>query len=116
MPAGINWSEGLWTLLNNHPALIHFIHRWWAFVTVGFLIMLARRVRGQSRAASIAIHSAFGIQMVIGIATVMTGVNIYFAVLHQAVGALVVIATTWGVHLSGRGSSVPDKVAGIQGN
>ena len=23
MPAGINWSEGLWTLLNNHPALIH---------------------------------------------------------------------------------------------
>ncbi len=116
MPAGINWSEGLWTLLNNHPVLIHFIHRWWAFVTVGFLIMLARRVRGQSRAASIAIHSAFGIQMVIGIATVMTGVNIYFAVLHQAVGALVVIATTWGVHLSGRGSSVPDKVAGIQGN
>ena len=116
MPAGINWSEGLWTLLNNHPALIHFIHRWWAFVTVGFLIMLARRVRGQSRAASIAIHSAFGIQMVIGIATVMTGVNIYFAVLHQAVGALVVIATTWGVHLSGRGSSVPDKLAGIQGN
>ena len=116
MPAGINWSEGLWTLLNNHPVLIHFIHRWWAFVTVGFLIMLARRVRGQSRAASIAIHSAFGIQMVIGIATVMTGVNIYLAVLHQAVGALVVIATTWGVHLSGRGSSVPDKVAGIQGN
>ena len=116
MPAGINWSEGLWTLLNNHPVLIHFIHRWWAFVTVGFLIVLARRVRGQSRAASIAIHSAFGIQMVIGIATVMTGVNIYLAVLHQAVGALVVIATTWGVHLSGRGSSVPDKMAGIQGN
>jgi heme a synthase len=107
MPAGINWSEGLWTLLNNHPVLIHFIHRWWAFVTVGFLIVLARRVRGQSRSASIAIHSAFGIQMVIGIATVMTGVNIYLAVLHQAVGALVVIATTWGVHLSGRGSSVP---------
>jgi len=116
MPAGINWSEGLWTLLNNHPVLIHFIHRWWAFVTVGFLIVLARRVRGQSRAASIAIHSAFGIQMVIGIATVMTGVNIYLAVLHQAVGALVVIATTWGVHLSGRGSSVLDKMAGIQGN
>lgn len=116
MPAGINWSEGLWTLLNNHPVLIHFIHRWWAFVTVGFLIVLARRVRGQSRAASIAIHNAFGIQMVIGIATVMTGVNIYLAVLHQAVGALVVIATTWGVHLSGRGSSVPDKMASIQGN
>jgi len=106
IPAGINWSEGLWTLLNNHPVLIHFIHRWWAWVTVGFLIVLAKRVRGQSRPASIAIHSSFGIQIVIGIATVMTGVNIYLAVLHQAVGALVVIATTWGVHLLGRSSSV----------
>jgi cytochrome c oxidase assembly protein subunit 15 len=106
IPGGINWSEGLWTLLNNHPVLIHFIHRWWAWVTVGFLIVLARRVRKQSRPASIAIHSAFGIQIVIGIATVMTGVNIYLAVLHQAVGALVVIATTWGVHLLGRRTSV----------
>lgn len=106
IPAGINWSDGIWSLLNNHPVVIHFIHRWWAWVTVGFLIVLARRVRRQSRAASIAIHSSFGIQIVIGIATVMTGVNIYLAVLHQAVGALVVIATTWGVHLLGRRTSV----------
>ncbi len=106
IPGGINWSEGLWTLLNHHPVLIHFIHRWWAWVTVGFLIVLARRIRKQSRPASIAIHSAFGIQIVIGIATVMTSVNIHLAVLHQAVGALVVIATTWGVHLLGRRTSV----------
>jgi cytochrome c oxidase assembly protein subunit 15 len=46
----------------------------------------------------------------------MTGVNIHLAVLHQAVGALVVIATTWGVHLLGRCSSSASKLAGIQGN
>jgi cytochrome c oxidase assembly protein subunit 15 len=102
IPTGIDWSDGVWSMLNNHPIVIHFIHRWWAWVTVGVLIVLARRIRGQCRAASIAIHSTFGIQILLGIATVMTGINIYFAVLHQAVGALVVIATTWGVHLLGR--------------
>ena len=40
------------------------------------------------RPASIAIHSAFGVQILLGIATVMTGVNIVLAVSHQAVGAL----------------------------
>jgi cytochrome c oxidase assembly protein subunit 15 len=106
MPAGISWSGGVWTMLNNDPYVIHFIHRWWAWVTVGFLIVLARRVRGQSRKASIAIHSAYGVQVLLGIATVMTGVSIHFAVLHQAVGALVVISTVWGMHLLGRNPAV----------
>jgi cytochrome c oxidase assembly protein subunit 15 len=85
--------------------MIHFIHRWWAWVTVAFLIVLARRIRKQSKTVSIAIHSAFGVQILLGIATVMTSVNIHFAVLHQAVGALVVISTAWGVHLLGRETS-----------
>jgi cytochrome c oxidase assembly protein subunit 15 len=88
--------------LNNDPYLIHFVHRWWAWVTVGFLIILARRTRATDRRASVAIHSAFGLQILLGIATVMTGMNIYLAVLHQAVGALVVAATVWGVHILGQ--------------
>jgi cytochrome c oxidase assembly protein subunit 15 len=106
MPAGISWSGGVWTMLNNDPYVIHFIHRWWAWVTVGFLIVLARRVRGQSRKTSVAIHSAYGVQVLLGIATVMTGISIHFAVLHQAVGALVVISTVWGMHLLGRNPAV----------
>ena len=112
MPIEIDWADGVWTMLNNDPYVIHFIHRWWAWVTVGFLVALAWRVRAQSRKASIAIHSAYGVQILLGIATVMTGVNIHFAVLHQAVGALVVISTTWGVHLLGRHPSVADNVPG----
>jgi cytochrome c oxidase assembly protein subunit 15 len=102
IPSVINWTDDLWSKLNNDHYMIHFIHRWWAWVTVGFLIVLARRIRKQSRKASIAIHSAFGVQILLGIATVMTSVNIHFAVLHQAVGALVVISTAWGVHILGR--------------
>jgi cytochrome c oxidase assembly protein subunit 15 len=101
-PAGMDWTTDLWAKLNNDPRVIHFIHRWWAWVAVIFLILLARRIRKVSRKASIAIHSAFGIQIVLGIATVVSGVNIYYAVAHQAVGALVVISTAWGVHLLGR--------------
>ena len=102
IPSVLVWTDDLWSKLNNDHYMIHFIHRWWAWVAVAFLIVLARRIRTQSKKASIAIHSAFGVQILLGIATVMTSVNIHFAVLHQAVGALVVISTTWGVHLLGR--------------
>jgi heme a synthase len=66
-------------------------------------VMLARQVkRLGDRRASIAIHSAFGIQILLGIATVVTGMSFWLAVLHQAVGALVVAATSWGLHIIGR--------------
>jgi len=112
IPSTIDWSANLWALLNNDPIVIHFIHRSWAWVTVIFLIVLAWRIHAQSKKASIAIHSAYSAQMLLGIATVLTGVNIYFAVLHQAVGALVVISTTWGVHQLGRYASDAGKTNG----
>ena len=102
IPGGIDWTAGVWAALNNDPYLIHFIHRWWAWVAVGFLVILARKVRPIDRRSSIAIHIAFGSQILLGIATVMTGIDISLAVLHQAVGALVVASTVWGVHLLGR--------------
>jgi len=88
--------------LINDPAIVHFVHRWWAWVALAALIVLARAVRGIDRRASIAIHSAVGIQILLGIATVMTHVNITLAALHQLTGALLVVATTWGAHGVGR--------------
>lgn len=87
----------------NDPAIVHFIHRWWAFALVLALVILARRLKKMAaRPVSIAIHSAFGTQILVGIATVMTDVSLPIAVLHQAVGAIVVAATVWGVHVLGR--------------
>jgi cytochrome c oxidase assembly protein subunit 15 len=119
--AGLNagWASDTWPLMNGRffpenarltglssfsddPHLVHFLHRWWAWAAVGALILLARSARNAgSRRASVAIHCAFGIQMLLGIAVVMTGMNIILAVLHQAVGALVVAATAWGAHVAG---------------
>jgi heme a synthase len=103
VPAGIDMAKGFLYALVNDPFLTHFVHRWWAWVAVIALIMLARRTRKAGvRPASVAIHSAFGVQILLGIATVLTGVNIVLAVLHQAVGALVVASTVWGAHVIGR--------------
>jgi cytochrome c oxidase assembly protein subunit 15 len=106
IPPVIDWSGNLWLQLNYDHYVIHFVHRSWAWVTVAFLFALAFKVNKISKPASIAIHSAYSAQMLLGIATVMTNVNINFAVLHQAVGALVVISVAWGLHVFGRNVAV----------
>ena len=105
VPAGIESGAGWLHAVLNDPYLIHFIHRWWAWILVAALVIMARRVKALgARRISVAIHSAFGIQILLGIATVMTGVNITLAVLHQAVGALVVATVAWGAHRIGQQS------------
>jgi len=102
VPDGIDASRGALFALTHDPYLLHFLHRWWAWVAVAGLIVLARRVKPLNRRASIAIHSAFGIQILLGIATVMSGMTLWLAAAHQAVGALLVASVAWGVHVVGR--------------
>ena len=102
-PEGVDTTQGVFFALVNDPYLTHFVHRWWAWVAVAALLLLARRVKKAGvRRASVAIHSTYGIQIILGIATVMTGVNIVLAVSHQAVGASVVASAVWGAHVLGR--------------
>ena len=71
-------------------------------MVVAALVVFARKVKPVDRRASIAIHSALGTQILLGIATVMSGMNIVLAACHQAVGALVVASVAWGAHSVGR--------------
>jgi cytochrome c oxidase assembly protein subunit 15 len=104
----VDWSHGVGWAFANEPYLLHWLHRWWAWIAVAALVVLARKVRGAgARPASIAIHSAFGTQVLLGIATVLTGVALWLAVLHQLVGALLVAATAWGAHELGRQRKLP---------
>ena len=100
--AAVDWARGAWFAFTHDPFLIHWIHRWFAFVALGVLIFMATRVKKRDRRASIAIHVTVGIQMLLGIATVMSGMNIVLAVLHQANGALLVASVAWGAHVLGR--------------
>jgi cytochrome c oxidase assembly protein subunit 15 len=97
----IDWSAGLVWTLTHDPFLLHWLHRWWAWVAVAALVFLARRIRASDRRASIAVHSAFGTMVLLGIATVMSGVSLWLAAAHQLVGALTVAATAWAAHADG---------------
>ncbi|MBA3054410.1 MAG: heme A synthase [Sphingomonadales bacterium] len=102
-PAGIDWSQGALHAAVSDPFLTHFVHRWWAWAVVAALIVMGRKLRkAGARPVSIAVHAAFGTQVLLGIATVMSGIALWLAVLHQLVGALLLAACTWGAHALGR--------------
>ncbi|MFM9977805.1 MAG: COX15/CtaA family protein [Sphingomonadaceae bacterium] len=103
LPAGIDWSQELLHAFSSDPYLTHFVHRWWALVALIAIVILAGAVkRAGDRGGAIALHATLGVQIALGIATVMTGVNIVLAVAHQAVGALLVASVAWGSHSLGR--------------
>jgi heme a synthase len=103
-PEGVDWSRGAGFALTHDPFLLHFTHRWWAWVVVAVLVLFARRLRRVEggRRAGIAIHSAFGTQILLGILTVLSGIALWLAVLHQMTGALLLATTVWGAHVLGR--------------
>ncbi|VWX53636.1 COX15/CtaA family protein [Novosphingobium sp. 9U] len=116
--AGAGWGDwGAWPLMQgsvfpegveanlvpfSDPYFVHWFHRWWAWAVVAVLIGLARRIKAKHRRVSVAIHAAFGTQILLGIFTVWSGVTLWIAVAHQLVGALVLCATVWGAHALGR--------------
>jgi cytochrome c oxidase assembly protein subunit 15 len=102
-PEGVTWLGSAWATVSSDPFLVHFVHRWWAWVAAAMLILLARRAkRAGERRAAIAINAALGTQILLGISTVISGIALPLAILHQACGALLVAATAWGAQAAGR--------------
>ena len=98
-----DWSNGAFWAVTHDPFMLHFLHRWWAWIALAALIVLARQAKAAgARRPSIAVHSIVGLQILLGIATVLTGVALWIAVAHQLVGALLVAATAWAAHAVGR--------------
>jgi cytochrome c oxidase assembly protein subunit 15 len=101
-PDGVDWAAGVGAFATD-PYLVHFTHRWWAFATLFALIMLERRAKALGgKSAARAVAAVGGTQILLGIATVMTGISLPLAILHQANGALLVAATVWCAHVVGR--------------
>lgn len=102
VPEGIDWSRGAWFAFSNDPFLIHFLHRWWSWVAAAALLLLARTlVRRGARVEAGLLLSVVAVQMMLGIATVVTGVSMWIAVLHQVVGAVLVAAAAASLHRLG---------------
>jgi heme a synthase len=103
-PAG-GWDRTTSTLHNlvYNPIVVQFVHRWWAWVALVAVVMVARGAfRAGHRAPAIAIVVAVVAQILLGIATLLSGVEIDLAVAHQAMATLLLGALIWGGHGIGR--------------
>ena len=108
-PAG-GWDQHATTLHNlvYNPIVVQFLHRWWAWVAcVAVLAVAHGAVKAGHRAPAIAIAVTVTAQILLGIATLMSGVAIPIAVAHQATGTLLLGALVWGGHAIGRRAPAP---------
>lgn len=103
VPEGIDWRGGAWMAITNDPFLLHFLHRWWSWAAALALLWLARSLarRGAKREAGLLLI-VVAAQMMLGIATVLSGVSLWIAVLHQVVGAILVATAAAALHRLGR--------------
>jgi cytochrome c oxidase assembly protein subunit 15 len=92
-PAGAPWLAPMLRNFVDNPITVQFVHRWLAFVVLGFAILAARRVkRVGGRRESAILHAVVGTQILLGIATLLSGVHLHVAVAHQAVAVLLLAA------------------------
>ncbi len=103
VPEGIRWWGSLWRTITSDPFLVHFVHRWWAWVAAVSLVLLAARLhRLGARRLAFALCALILVQIMLGIATVLSGVSLPLAVLHQTGGALLLGGAVMSAHRIGR--------------
>lgn len=103
-PADAPIITPLWRNIVDNPIVVQFTHRWLAWIVGAALFLLAARAhRWGAPKQGAALMALVALQIGIGIATLLTGVELWIAVAHQAVGALLVAATVacchWMDHL-----------------
>ncbi len=102
---GGGWQASRSTIGNlvYNPIAVQFVHRWWAWVAaVAVLSVAAAARRTGAGLAATAIAATLAAQILLGIATLITGVALPVAVMHQAMATLLLGALVWGSHSIGR--------------
>lgn len=102
-PANTPMLDPAWLNLFDNPIVVQFIHRWVAFAAAAALGVLAMRAAKRGgRPAARAVAALLLVQILLGIATLLSGVRIDIAVAHQAVAALLLAASVASAHALGR--------------
>lgn len=97
-PADVPMLSPAWSNAFDNPVVVQFIHRWLAFVAAGGMFWLALRA---GRPGGTALVLLVVLQVTLGIATLLSGVQIGIAVAHQANAALLLIAAVAAAHAIG---------------
>ena len=102
-PAATPLTNPAWRNAVDNPVVVQFIHRWFAFIAAAGLAWLAlKAMRSGAPRIGWAVIVVVGCQILLGIATLLSGVEIVVAVAHQANAALTLIAATAAAHAVGR--------------
>jgi cytochrome c oxidase assembly protein subunit 15 len=98
-PAGA-WSPSLGiSNLYDNPIVVQFAHRWWAWVAAIAALLVARAaMKAGNKTPVQAVAGLLVLQIALGIATLMTGVDIVIAVAHQGVAVLLLASLLWAAH------------------
>lgn len=89
IPPGMFDREPGWINLFENGTTVQFVHRWMAkLVVLGVLVLAAFRWRGETAAAA----AMALLQLSLGVATILSGVNIAVATAHQAGAVLLLTA------------------------
>ncbi len=102
-PADTPMMEPFLRNFADNPIVVQFIHRWLAFVAGGTAIWLGARAwaRVSWRDGGMLIGAVF-VQILLGILTILSGVQIDIAVAHQGMAALLLAALLNASHRLGR--------------
>ena len=100
-PAGVPMLAPAWTNAFANPIVVQFVHRWLAFGAGAGLVALAVGATRTGSRAGFVVVALVTLQIMLGIATLMTGVLVPVAIAHQANAALLVVAAVFAAHAIG---------------
>jgi cytochrome c oxidase assembly protein subunit 15 len=87
----------------DNPIVVQFVHRWLAFAAAAAVLLLASRAwRRGERVPAALLAGAVTAQILLGISTLLTGVDIVVAASHQAMAVLLLTATLVTAHRLGK--------------
>ncbi|HEY0148893.1 MAG TPA: COX15/CtaA family protein [Allosphingosinicella sp.] len=101
-PSGAPMLEPFLRNFVDNPIVVQFVHRWLAFVFAAAALLLSRTAwRRGFRLEAAAVVAAVGVQILLGIATLLTGVQLEIAAAHQGMAALVLAVVLVAGHRLG---------------
>ncbi|TPG21863.1 heme A synthase [Sphingomonas koreensis] len=102
-PGSVPMVDPAWRNAVDNPIVVQFIHRWFAFAAAAGLVALGvRAIRQGAKTPGVAVIGLVALQILLGISTLMSGVEIVIAVAHQLNAALTLIAAVAAAHAIGR--------------
>ncbi|HWH17783.1 MAG TPA: COX15/CtaA family protein [Allosphingosinicella sp.] len=83
----------------DNPIMVQFVHRWlaWAVAGAAFLLAWGAWRRGMAGTALLVVAAVL-VQILLGIATIITGVELWIGVAHQGMAALLLAAILLAAH------------------